>query len=68
MVEATALPTVPQLQPEKTQLLRKVKYHCTADLLFDYFGRIQLLCFVELDRDLQVWFNPNQSNRRLAVQ
>ena len=43
----------------------KGKYHCTADLLFDwlefsYFG------YVELDSDLQVWSNPNQSNRSVV--
>ena len=53
--------------PENTHLLRKGKYQCTADLLFDKFG---LSCFAnaELDKDLQVWLNPNQSNKRSAVQ
>ena len=32
------------LNRETTHLLRKGKYHCTADLLFDYVG-FQLLCF-----------------------
>ena len=31
--------------PEKTHLLCKGKYHCTADLLFDWFG---FSCFVQL--------------------
>ena len=31
--------------PENTRLLRKGKYHCTADLLFDWF---RFSCFVEL--------------------
>ena len=31
--------------PENTHLLRKGKYHCMADLLFDWFG---FSCFVEL--------------------
>ena len=30
---------------ENTHLLRKGKYHCTADFLFDWFG---FSCFVEL--------------------
>ena len=30
---------------ENTHLLCKGKYHCTADLLFDWFG---FSCFVEL--------------------
>ena len=50
------------LSPESTHLLLKGKYHCATDLLFDWFA-----C-VELDRDLKVWWNPNQSNRRSAVQ
>ena len=33
------------ISPENTHLLRKGKYHCTADLLFDWFG---FSCFVEL--------------------
>ena len=41
--------------------------HCTADLQFDWLGFSWFDC-VELDRDLQVWLNPNQSNRRSAVQ
>ena len=47
--------------PDNTHLLRKGKYRCMADLLFDWLG---LSCFasVVLDRDLQVWLNPKQSN------
>ena len=37
-------------------LLRKGKYHCTTDLLFDWLG-ISCFAYVELDRDLQVWSN-----------
>ena len=33
-----------RMQPENTHLLCKGKYHCTADLLFDWFG---FSCFVE---------------------
>ena len=47
---------------EITQLLRKGKYHCTADLLFDWLG-FSCFAYVELDRDLQVWSNPIESNR-----
>ena len=52
---------------ENTHLLHKGKYHCTTDLLFDWFG---FSCFVELklQTDLLVWPNPNRSNRRSAVQ
>ena len=39
-----------------------VDNHCTADLLFDWLGFSCFAC-VELERDLQVWSNPNQSNR-----
>ena len=46
---------------ENTYLLRKGKYHCTTDLLFDWLG-FSCFAYVELDRDLQVWLNPNQSN------
>ena len=54
-------------RPKNTHLLCKGKYHCMADLLFDL---LVLSCFayVELDRDLQVWSNPNQSNWRSTVQ
>ena len=38
-----------------------------ADLLFDWLG-FSCFAYVKLDRDLQVWLNPNQSNRRYAVQ
>ena len=34
-----------------------------ADLLFDWLG-FNCFAYVELDRDLQVWSNPNKSNRR----
>ena len=52
---------------ENTHLLCKGKYHCTADLLFDWFG---FSCFVELKlwTDLLVWPNPNRSKRTSAVQ
>ena len=51
---------------EKTHLLCKGKYHRTADLLFDSFG---FSCFVVLKlSDLLVRTNPNQWNRRSAVQ
>ena len=52
---------------ENTHLLCKGKYYCTADLLLDW---LEFCCFayIELDKDLQVWSNPNQSNRRWAVQ
>ena len=37
-----------------------------ADLLFDWLGFSCIAC-VELDRDLQVWLNPHQSNGRSVV-
>ena len=40
-------------------LTLKGKYHCIADLLFDW---------LEFSFTLQVWSNPNQSNRRSAVE
>ena len=47
--------------------LFKGKYYCTANLLFILFG---LSCFanVELASALLVSLNPNQSNKRSAVQ
>ena len=53
--------------PENTHLCCKGKYHCASGLLFDQLGFSCFVC-VELDRDLQVWLDPNQSNRRSAVQ
>ena len=55
------------VQPENTHLLSKWKYHCMADLLFDRIG-FSCFAYIELDRDLQVWSNPNQSKGRSAVQ
>ena len=37
-----------------------------AALLFDWFG-FSCFAYVELDTDLQVWSNLNQSNRRSAA-
>ena len=53
--------------PENTQLLRKGKYHCMPDLLFDWLG-FSCFAFVELDRAIQVWSNPNQSSRTSVIQ
>ena len=52
---------------ENIHLLCKGKYHCMTDLLFDWLG-FSYFAYVDLDRDLQVWSNPNQSNRRSAKQ
>ena len=49
------------------RLLHKGKYHSMTDLLFDWLG-FSCFAYVELDRALQVWSNPNQSNRGSAVQ
>ena len=40
--------------------------YLTADLLFDLFG-FSCFTYVELATDLLVWLDPNQSNRRSAV-
>jgi hypothetical protein len=43
------------------------KYHCTVDLLFDWFG---LVCFANRNKKMSVVIQliPNQSNRRSTVQ
>ena len=43
------------------------KYHCAADHLFILF-RFRYFAYVELASALLVWSNPNQSNRKSAVQ
>ena len=53
--------------PENSQLLHKGKYHCMAVLLFVLFG-FRCFAYAEFVTYLIVWLNPNQSNRRLAVQ
>jgi hypothetical protein len=40
------------------------KYHCTVDLLFDWFG---ISCMI-IDNFFSKQNNPNQSNRRSMVQ
>ena len=54
-------------QPENTHLLCKGKYQFTAVLLFVWF-RFSYFACVELETFLLVCLNPNQSNRRSAVQ
>ena len=51
---------------ENTHLLCKEKYHCTADLLFDWFGFDQTSKYVVDTQANQL--NQNHSNRRSAVQ
>jgi hypothetical protein len=44
------------------------KYHCTVDLLFDWFG---LVCFENKNKNkmsVVIQLIPNQSNRRSTVQ
>ena len=55
-------------KPENTHFLYKGNL-CTADLLFDcdWLG-FRYFAYVGLDRDLQVWSNPNQSKRRSKIQ
>ena len=57
-----SIPRLGLLKAENTHILRKGKYQCTAGLMFN------LLTYNELTTDLLVWSNPNQSNRRSAVQ
>ena len=45
MGKLSGMSVTPVTKAENTHLLRKGKYHCTADLLFDWFG---FSCFVEL--------------------
>ena len=45
----------------------KGKFHCTADLLYILFW-FSCFAYVEWTTVLLVWSNPNQSNRRSAVQ
>jgi hypothetical protein len=41
------------------------KYHCTVDLLFDWFG---LVCFTNKNNNsVVIQLIPNQSNRRSTV-
>jgi hypothetical protein len=49
------------------QGILKGKYHCTVDLLFDWF---RLVCFANKKQKLSVVIQliPNQSNRRSMVQ
>ena len=53
--------------PENTHLLRKGKYHCTADLLFDQLGFGQTSKSV-YSFNSKKQLNPNQSNRRSTIQ
>ncbi len=48
-------------------ILKRGKYHCTIDLLFDWFGSV---CFANKNKKLSVVIQliPNQSNRRSMVQ
>jgi hypothetical protein len=43
---------------------KRGKYHCTVDLLFDWFG---LTCFAK-KLSVVIKLIPNQSNRRSTVQ
>ena len=44
-------------QSDNTHLPRKGKYHCIADLLFDWLG-FSCFAYVEFDTDIQIWLNP----------
>ena len=58
---------MPRVGAENTHFICKWKYHCTAALLFDWF-RYSCVVYVNLARDLQVWLNPKQSNKRSTIQ
>ena len=55
------------LLTENTQLLCKGKYHYTADLLYDRLGFGQTSKSVYIFNSTKQ-LNPNQSNRRSAIQ
>jgi hypothetical protein len=65
MIGACALALLANLRVE--QGILKGKYHCTIDLLFDWF---ELVCFANKNKKLSVVIQliPNQSNRRSTVQ
>ncbi len=49
-----------------SQGILKGKYHCTVDLLFDWFGIVCFANILQIVRFIQLI--PNQSNRRSTVQ
>ena len=55
------------IKSEITHLLRKGKFHCMVDLLFDWLGFGQTSKSV-FSFNSTKQLNPNQSNRRSAVQ
>ncbi len=56
-----------QKKPHIYHGILKGKYHCTIDLLFDWFG---LVCFANKNKKLSIVIQliPSQSNRRSMVQ
>jgi hypothetical protein len=58
---------ITQCRDYVTREYQRGKYHCTIDLLFDWFG---LICFVNKKQKLLVVIQliPNQSDRRSIVQ
>ena len=54
-------------QENSIHLLCTGKCHCTADLLVYLFG-VSCFAYCELATDLLILQNPNQSNRRSAIQ
>ncbi len=54
-------------QDHQTREYQRGKYHCTIDLLFDWFG---LVCFANKNKKFSVVIQliPSQSNRRSMVQ
>ena len=52
-------------QSDNTHLPRKGKFHCKADLLFDWLG-FSCFAYVELDRGLQGWSNPKPVKQEVS--
>ena len=50
-----------------SSLLFQGKYHCMSELLCFFFG-FSCFSYVKLTTDFLVWLNPNQLNRRSAMQ
>ena len=57
----------PMPKAENTHLLCKGKYHCMADLLFDWFVFDQTCKYLSKSTKAKQ-LNPNRSNRRSAIQ
>ena len=52
---------------EDTHFLHKGKYHCMADIFFDWFG-FEQICKSLSNSTQAKQLNPNRSNRRPAIE